>query len=171
MENYLYRNINSLFLFMVMFLTACKEIAKNEIHLPPETQEVPSAPLNALSGFNDTIQIDARAAVFFNADTFQLERIKSNHDKSVLESMKHDCYYQMSNARLVLRNNWPQIKLVQVSATRYLEFLKDDNSKKLVDLNDRKDLCGLFLFQPDKNPELADMMNIETALEFYFNGK
>jgi hypothetical protein len=29
-------------------------------------------------------------------------------------------------------------------------------------------MCGIFLFDGKKEPELADMMNIDTALGFYF---
>lgn len=170
-ENNIKRNIYHLFLYLVVFLTACKETTENEIQLPPEIQKVQSAAPNSLTGFIDTIQIDSRAAVFFNADTFQLERIKSKLNKTVLESMEHDCYYQIRNARFVIGNNWPNLKIIEVSTSCYLAFLNDDNSKNLVDLNERKDLCGLFLFQPGKNPVLADMMNIETALEYYFNNK
>lgn len=80
----------------------------------------------------------------------------------------HDCHFQMENARTVLKKYWPGVKIVEACKERYLLFVKQDKTKICIDLNDKNDICGLFLFDPHKNPVLVDMPNIDTELGFYF---
>jgi len=120
------------------------------------------------SSFNDTIVIWARAAVFYNADSLQLEKIKASIDTMIFESTIHDCFYQMRNAKRILKESWPQIKIVDISKARYLLFMKKDNSQECIDLDTQNDMCGLFLFNGIKKPQIVDMMNIATELDFYY---
>ncbi len=120
------------------------------------------------SSFSDTLMIATPAAVFYNPDSLQLEKIKSIYNKNVFESVTHESFYQMKNARLVLKKYWPQIQVIETSKVRYLQFIKKDKSKMIIDLNTKNDISGIFLFDTKKDPELIDMMNIDTALGFYF---
>ena len=121
------------------------------------------------SSFGDTLVITGESAVFYNPDSLQREKIKEITRKNVYESEEHDCFYLMRNARIVLKKYWPQIHIVETSANRYLLFVKADKNNTCVDLNSKGDMCGIFLCDGKKEPELADMMNIETALGFYFS--
>src|SRR6185436_15252135 len=120
------------------------------------------------ASFNDTLVIDNISAVFFNPDSLQLDKIKAISKKENYETEVHNCFYLMRNARSVLKKNWPAIHIIETKTNRYLLFVKSDKSKTCIDLNSHGDMCGLFLFNGKKEPELADMMNIDTALEFYF---
>ncbi len=120
------------------------------------------------SSFNDTIIIKAPSAVFYTPDSLQMEKIKTVNEKAVFDMITHDCHYQMQNARIVLKNYWHQLKVVEASKARYLLFIKSDKKKICIDLNDKNDICGIFIFDPKKDPELIDMTNIDTALGFYF---
>ena len=120
------------------------------------------------SSFRDTVIIDRESAVFYNPDSLQMEKIKSVNEKRVYETLTHDCHYMMENARNVIRQHWPQIRIVEVIKARYLLFIKQDKSKTVIDLNAKNDICGLYLFDPKKDPEMADMPNIDTSLGFYF---
>ena len=55
------------------------------------------------------------------------------------------------------------------SGYRYLLFIKANKNIKCIDLNDKNDICGLFLFDTKKDPALIDMPNIDTQLELYFS--
>ncbi len=120
------------------------------------------------SSFSDTLLIQGRAAVFYNPDSLQREKIKETTRKNDFESDEHDCFYLTRNARTELKKYWPQIHIIKTSAKRYLLFVKADKTKTCIDLNSKGDMCGIFLFDGKKEPELADMMNIDTALGFYF---
>ena len=37
-----------------------------------------------------------------------------------------------------------------------------------IDLNARNNICGMYLFDPKKDPEFVDMPNVDTFLGFYF---
>jgi len=120
------------------------------------------------SSFDDTVIVDRESAVFYNPDSLQLEKIKLVNEKRVYETLTHDCFYMMQNARNVLRQNWPRIHIVEVIKARWLLFVKKDKSKICIDLNARKYICGMFLFDPKKDPEPVDMPNVDTFLGFYF---
>lgn len=120
------------------------------------------------SSFGDTVVIDRESAVFYYPDSLQMEKIKSVNENRVYATITHDCYYQMQNARNVIRLHWPRIRIVEVNKARYLLFVKKDKRKVCIDLNAKNDICGLFLFDPKKDPELVDMPNIDTFLGFYF---
>jgi len=120
------------------------------------------------SSYQDSLVITTLAAVFYNPDSLQLEKIKAINKKATFESMQHELFYQMRNARIVLKKYWPHIQVIETNKARYLVFVKADKSRKTVDLDAKNDMSGIFLFNMKKDPELIDMMNIDTALEFYF---
>ena len=153
------------------FLLACSgesSSSKNKEQDLNKTDTIPVVYRKPPSSFNDTFIIYLRAAVFYNPDSLQLEKIKKNTPKNIFESNVHDCFYQMRNAQIVLKKYWPQIHIIETSRARYLLFIKSDNNKIHIDLNTKGDMCGIFLFDRKKEPELIDMMNIDTALGFYF---
>ncbi|HET7001633.1 MAG TPA: hypothetical protein VFI33_10000 [Puia sp.] len=161
--------VRSAIIMIVMFSFSCsqlpeknsKQIEKDQASKPPNIKKPPSS-------FEDTVVINCRAAVFYNPDSLQLNKIKSVNETNVYATITHDCYYQMQNARNVIRKYWPQIQVVEVTKARFLLFVKKDKSKIYIDLNAKNDICGSFLFDPEKDPELADMTNIDTFLGFYF---
>jgi hypothetical protein len=136
----------------------------------PINNEQQAGKINKPTGnFPDTLTIHAPAAVFYNPDSLQLEKIKKIIQKNEFESEVHNCFYLVRNAQIVLKKDWPQVHIIETSRNRWLLFIKDDKSHTLIDLDNKGDMCGLFLFDGKKEPELADMMNIDTALGFYFS--
>lgn len=80
----------------------------------------------------------------------------------------HDYFYQMRYARKVVRESWPALAIIDARNYRSLLFVQRDESWKCIDLDETKDLYGVLLFDGKKDPVLADMPNINTALGFYF---
>lgn len=134
---------------------------KSGVTKPPVIKKPPSS-------FDDTVIINSPSAVFYNPDSLQMEKIKSVNENRVYATITHDCFYMMQNARNVIRKHWPRIRVVEVIKARYLLFVKKDQRKICIDLNAKNNICGLFLFDPKKDPELADMPNVDTRLGFYF---
>ena len=120
------------------------------------------------SSSNDTIVINSKSAVFYSPDSLQMKKIREVNEDAIYATITHDCYYQMQNARLVIKKYWPRIKIIESSRARYLMFVKANKSKMYIDLNNKNDICGIFLFDGQKDPVLVDMPNIDTALGFYF---
>jgi hypothetical protein len=120
------------------------------------------------SHFSDTVTINVAAAVFYNPDSLQLDKIKSITDPAIVESIVHDCFYQQRNARMVLKQQYPAISIIDVTNARYLLFEKQEGETICIDLNTENDQCGLFIFDGAKSPRLTDMTNIDTELGYYF---
>jgi len=120
------------------------------------------------SSFSDTLVINSVSAVLYNPDSLQLNKIKAITKNELYETEVHNCLYLMRNARMVLKKYWPHIHVIETTEYRYLLFIKADNSQTCIDLDTEEDMCGIFLFDRKKEPELIDMMNIDTALGFYF---
>ena len=121
------------------------------------------------SSFNDTLIINKISAVFYNPDSLQLNKIQAITKNELYETDVHNCFYLMRNARMVLKKYWPQITIIETSNARFLLFVKKNTSRTIVDINSKNDIGGIFLFDMEKEPELIDMMNVNTALGFYFN--
>ena len=121
------------------------------------------------SGYNDTLIITQKAAVFYNSDSLQLERIKAITSKMIFENDVHDCYYQMRNARVVLKTYWPQVHIIEPSKVRYLLFISQDHPPICIDIDSRNEMCGIYLYEPGKDPQFIDMTNIDSELGFYFS--
>lgn len=119
------------------------------------------------SSFSDTVKINSPAAVFFKPDSLQLEKIKITTDSAVFESMEHDCFYQERNAGIVIKKLYPKLTILEIKKARYLHFEFDKNKRIYIDL-DKKDPCGIFIFDGHKAPLFVDMTNLESELGFYF---
>jgi hypothetical protein len=161
----------TIFVIGIFSLLACSYADTTQNNRQAEEKKAGAKPANIkkpASSFNDTIIIDSKSAVFYNPDSLQMEKIKAVNEKSIFTMIEHDCFYQMQNARVVIKKYWPQLKVIEISKSRYMLFVKADKSKVCIDLNNKNDICGIFLFDRKKDPELADMPNINTALGFYF---
>ena len=156
------------FFFIIDCLVSCSDKNKKNNSIKNITEKKETIIRKPPSSFSDTLAINFPSAVFYNPDSLQQEKIKEITIKNEYESEVHNCFYLMRNARTVLKKYWPNIHIIETSIHRYLLFVKADKSKTCVDLNGYGDMCGIFLFDGKKEPELADMMNIDTALGFYF---
>lgn len=85
--------------------------------------------------------------------------------------MMHEYFYQMRNARIVINRDWTGIKVIEAKNIRYLLFEKQNKQIQLIDLDQKGDPYGLFLFDGEKDVTMADMMNIDNELSRYFNEK
>ena len=154
--------------FYGTILCSCSNGADKKIDDVPIKKNELSQPTKYPSAFNDSLWVSSPAAVFFHPDSTQLEKFRQTSSKNVYESTTHESFFQMRNCRIVLKKYWPHVSIQEAHKFRYLVFKKSDQRSTVIDLNNQGNLYGLFLFHPDKEPELVDMMNIETALGFYF---
>lgn len=154
---------------LFLFACSCSEVHKKHtplVEISPKTK--PLIIKKPASGFNDTIIINSNSAVFYSPDSLQMKKIKAVNEKVIFDLLTHNCHYQMENAHMVIKKYWPQIKIIETSTFRYLLFEKANKDKICIDLNDKNDICGLFLFDGKKDPVLVDMPNVDTQLGFYF---
>lgn len=159
------------FLSGMLVLISCTD-HKNAVaaaELKPKPDSGPATLKKPGSSNADTLVIRESAAIFYNPDAIQLEKIKTINQERVYKSLVHECFYQMRNARIVLKEFWSRIKIIETSGARYLQFVKRDNTTRVIDLDTKNDIGGIFLFNREKDPLMIDMMNIDTELNFYFS--
>ena len=164
---------NSLFLFIFfLLLGACSSgnPTANQENKPTSVEASPTPKMmkKPETYYTDTLVINSESAIFFNPDTIQVEKYKTMASHNEFESMKHDCFFQQRNARMVLKKDWPKISIIENYNSRYLIFVKADKKTTVLDLDTKGDLCGIILFNKKKEPQLIDMMSIENELEYYF---
>ena len=154
-------------LWMIAF--SCTETPeKNNLEEGKKPISKPSIIKKPGSNSGDTLVIKGYSAVFYTPDSLQMMKIREVNEKAIYAMITHDCFYQMQYAHQMIKMDWPKIKIIENSKARYLLFLKTDKSKIIIDLNSKNDICGIFLFNGQKDPVLVDMPNINTALGFYF---
>lgn len=159
--------ITTVFYFFLIVMISCSNPAVNEKPIkdnPAVKKQVHSKPP---ANFQDTLTIDSPSAVFYHPDSLQLLNIKATTDEGIFEATMHEYFYQMRNARIELTKNWPQLKIIEAKNIRVLRFKKKNKQEVFIDLNTKGDPYGLFLFDMEKDPQLADMMNIDTQVYFY----
>src|SRR5687767_9333858 len=63
------------------------------------------------SNFSDTLKINSPAAVFYNPDSLQLEKIRLVTEARIFDGSMHEYHYLMRNARFVIKKTMPQLKM------------------------------------------------------------
>ena len=106
--------------------------------------------------------------MFYSPDSIQLEKLRQISDKGIFEANMHEFESQFKNGHRILRNEWPQVRIVEAKKVRFLAFMKKNGQQVMIDLDKTGDPYGLFIFDTQKDPELTDMMNIDTKLYYYF---
>ena len=156
-----------LFLLAAITLTmACKYEKKTT---PGKSYTTENHQTKPPSNFPDTLKISEPAAVFYYPDSLQLEKIKAVTDTNILKSSMHEYFYQMRNARFVLKKALPETKIIDARNVRYLLFIYINNKTEFIDLDSKNDAFGLILFNRQKPPLVSDMANIESEAGLYFS--
>lgn len=153
----------------VMFILACNHSGSKKTDTFSGVIKTQSKIITKpISSYPDTLIIKFPAAVFFHPDSLQLLKIKAQTDSMVFEGSIHEFFYQMRNARMVIKETLPGLSIIESKNYRYILFIKKDNTGEYIDLNTKNDAYGLLVFNGKKSPLFVDMTNIETAISFYF---
>jgi hypothetical protein len=123
----------------------------------------------AASIYQDTLIISTPAAVFYHPDPLQLIKMKAQTDSLFYEGAMHEYFFQMKNAHIAIKKNWPRLTIMECKNYRHLAFIKKNGTREYIDLDAKNDPYGLFVFDGKKPPLSADMTNLETVISFYFS--
>lgn len=167
-KNYIGNNRGLLVVFILVLFISCTPLPGEKTPEGTKQQLKDTLYTKPPGSFSHSTVIDFAAAVFYNPDSLQLIKIKTITSPAIFDASMHEFFYQMRNSRIVLKKYYPHIKIIEVTNSRYLFFIKKNGKKEIIDLNTKKDACGLFIFDGQKAPQIADMTNIDTELGFYF---
>jgi hypothetical protein len=67
-----------------------------------------------------------------------------------------------------LKRDWADVKVMDAKNIRYLQFIRLDGKVDLVDLDEKNDPFGLFVFNGLKPPRQIEMTNAESLIPDYF---
>lgn len=157
------------FLLHVVLYVSCSHSPRNHTTDAGKNDYKDTLQRKPPSSFSDTIKINFPAAVFYNPDSLQLEKIRSVTDVRIFDGSMHEYFYLKRNARSVIKEYIPRLKIIEAKNVRYFLFVRADNSTDCIDLNTKNDAYGLFVFNRKKPPSLLDMANIESELGVYFS--
>lgn len=120
------------------------------------------------SSFSDTLHVKEMAAVFYSPDSLQRKKIEEEMDNGVFEATMHEYDNQFRVSHLELKDNWKKVQVLEATRYRFLQFIRQDGKAITIDLDTRGEPCGLYAFDPRKDPQSIDMMNVGTQLYYYF---
>ncbi len=147
---------------------ACSEQVKQKPATEPLKPVADTIRVKPPSHYQDTLVIKGGAAIFYYPDSLQDRTIQSITDSAIYNSSVHEMFYQMRNARIVLRKYYPRLTIKEARNVRYIRFEGVDGQSQYIDLNTKNDARGMFIFDGKQPPRLVDMTNVETELGFYF---
>jgi len=155
----------------LMLIVCCKEKGSGNNTSKVDSLEAKPQKIIQKPGasYSDSMYIKEAAAIFYYPDSLQDVRIKAITEPSVYNSTLHEMFYQMRNAKIVIKSTYPKLKVIEVKNSRFLLIQKKDGRNQIIDLDKYNDARGLILCNGIKEPQLADMTNIETELYRYFN--
>ena len=161
-------NHHYIYFGLLFLLNSCTNPSSKTEPANKSIDSARSHPAKPGSNYSDTLTINNPAAVFYYPDSLQLKKTEEMMDTEVFKSCTHEFFYQMRNAHMVIKNNRPGLKIIEAKNVRYILFNKINKESICIDLDTKNDIYGLLLFDTKKNPQSADMMNIDTELWFYF---
>ena len=162
--------LNSLILlFFCLYLVSCSNTTNKNKSTEVNVESMGAGNKKSDNRFTDTLVIDFTAAVIYNPDSLQLEKLKVFTKPMDFESNVHECIYLLRFSWNEIKNNWPKIKIIETGNAGFVLFKSEEGNEEYIDLNTRKDFCGIFLFDGHKKVHFADLANIATELGFYFS--
>jgi hypothetical protein len=164
------RSVSILVLLCTLAIASCtsNESAKAERKKEDHLLLKPAKPIVTVpSLFNtDTLIVTAKAAVFYQPDSAQIERrMKEVGEKDFRMGMDDYLFY--------LNESWTYLKqqgvpVVDAKDKKVIQFISANHKIQLVRLDTVPELWGVYLFDPARSPYPADITNIEEAYRSYY---
>jgi hypothetical protein len=120
------------------------------------------------SSFQDSLVIPGIAAIFYEPDSLQLEKIRQLSEEGLFKATLHEFEYQVKYSNKILKRDWPRVKIVVAKNVRFLNCVNNEGKIDIIDLDTYSDAFGLIMVGK-KRAVLLDMTNVETGLLDYLN--
>src|SRR5947208_1290690 len=106
----------------VLLVLSCADgrQTKPSVNTDSKKNEVKSKPP---ATYQDTLTITDSAAVFYNPDSLQLEKIKLVTDAGAFESKMHEFYFLRKTAKAIITQHFSWLKMIEAKNVRYLLFV------------------------------------------------
>jgi hypothetical protein len=145
---------------------SCNEKANSNKQV--KQQEIQSSKKKPGATSSDSLIVTLPSVVFFEPDSIQLEKIRKISDDDAFKTSVHEYFYMSRNVKSYLGQHRPGLKILEAKNFRYIVFVRSGGSTEIIDLDGIADAWGMYVFDPDKDPQLSDMMNVDTEIPRYF---
>ena len=115
---------------------------------------------------SDTLIIDRQAAVFYQPDSFQLEKRMKEVDEADFRAGADDYIYYINTSVEYLEKEG--LPVLDAKNKKYLKFVLTDKQDQVIKLDTLEELWGIYLFDPKKSVYAADMTIIEDEYKRYY---
>ena len=105
-------------------------------------------------------------ALFFVPDSLSMEKMVKEMDTASFADYLEDNQTYYSEAQKVLEDT--DVK-TETTDARYLEFIKKDGTKYVVNVDTMEDKWGLFLFDGINNPQEYSMTDMVPAIDAFYD--
>lgn len=143
----------------------CKEQKREKTALA-EKSEVPSAAASLSPVQNDTLTIDAKAAVLYQPDSIQMQKRMQAVGEEDFRAGADDYIYYMNMSAEYLEKQG--LKVLDAMDKKYLRFVFSGKTAQVIKLDTLPELWGIYFFDPMKKPYLADITMIEEEYGNYY---
>jgi short-subunit dehydrogenase len=143
----------------ILFLAfvACNSPSNKSTNYLPNTVSTNNA---------DTLIVNTKAAIFFFQDSTQIELRKKNINVEDFYVGADDAMYYLSVAREFVDS----VKLNKIEPTqeKFIKFIDSNKIQTLIKIDTLKALCGVYFFEPSKQPYLINLTMPEEEYKNYF---
>ena len=153
---------------MLLLLVKCSEPDKRNSEPLPSGNPNKTTRSKPGSSFQDTLTVGKTCVLFYEPDSLQWEKIREVTEPAIFQGSMHEFFYQQKSAHVFLKKYWPHVQIIDAKNIRYLLFIQENKTGKLIDLDRLGDSYGMIAFTPDKKPQQLDMTNLQTQVPDYF---
>lgn len=116
---------------------------------------------------SDTLTIALKSAVLFQPDSLQMgKRMEKTGGNEFRQGADDYLYYMHASIDYLEKQKLP---LIDAKGRKYLSFVSADGNAKIIKIDTLQDLWGIYLFDPNKKPYYADIIEIEDDYKKYFD--
>lgn len=122
---------------------------------------------SASSTDSNVLIINTKTAVFYEPDSIQIEKRKSQGNEEDFYAGADDYLWYMNESFNYLDS--VQLPITNVREKRILKFVNVDGESTIINLDTLSDLWGVYFFDGQKSPMEADILDIGSDYNKYFN--
>ncbi len=115
---------------------------------------------------SDTLIVDKKSSIFFTLDTTEINKLKSETIEEDFYVGADDAMYYLSVARTFVDS----VKLFRIeqSNKKFIKFVKLDKTQSVIKISQLNSLCGVYFFDPKKEPKFIDLTIVDEEYKKYF---
>lgn len=167
----------TLILFITVFFYSCKQsnsksqdtsdsVLSNKQRFVDDSFNEGKPVIPVASANSGTLTVDRRCAVYFEADSMQIEAAKRKIGEQDFYTVADDYLFYISEATQFFDKK--KLPILKAGGRKKLRFISSKGGVEEISLDFSKELWGMYLFDPSKAPHKIDITAAEEEYNKYF---